>query len=422
MSAELDLLRRLRVFEEPNGSYGVDDTANVATDFVDVPFTDGSLKWKTDQELFDPKIGSVLLEYQDKKVLGRAFPSLSFEMPLHSHGIALDGVNAIPTKATWALLRILTAVFGASTAPTNGGARAVVAGSTTSTINVTAGRGTDFSPGQAVGVRVTGAAAGTIETREVLSVTANTITVTEQFSAAPVTGGTVYGAVSVYTIDDPLTSLQFVMEGLEADDKLAFFGMQGSPKFTIPTTGDIPKMSLDLKGCRWARLASGAVAPASFANLSLFGTVFNEVHWTTISGSTVARNVIDQSAQRYEPAIQYEAVRGSASANNNVIRMKRKQVRPPLKGGFTSLFQDSTWETERASATSKRLDMQLGNTPGTSGAGGAIMICQRQMQASDVQPATHESGIGGLQVSAEGRIPDSGTSAFTRAVSAMHFF
>jgi len=418
MSAELDKLRRLRVYEEPNGSYGFDDTANVGTNSIDVPFQDGSLKWKPDQEFFDPNVGSVLLEYHDKKVAGRNMPSLSFDVPLHSHGVALDGVSAIPTKTTWALLRLLTAIFGASSTPTNGGARTVQAASTTSLINVTAGRGTDFAPGQCVGVRVTGAAAGTIEIREILSVTANTIVPTVQFSAAPVVGGTVYAGVTVHTIDDPLTSLQFVLEGMESDDKLAFYGMQGSPKFSIPTTGDIPKISFDLKGSRWARLGAGATSPASFSNLSFFGTVYNELIYTTVAGSVVARTAVDQSAQVYEPQIQFGPVRGNAPTNNNVLRMKRQQPQgAPLKCGFTSLFQDTTWETERAAGTSKRLDVQLGNTPGS-----AVFIAQRQLQVVDVQPAPHESGIGGLQVSLEGRIPDSGTTAQTRAVSAITFF
>ncbi len=418
MTAELAVLQRLRVTEEAFGSYAVDDSANVGTNGIDVPFVEGSIKASGDQELFSPKIGSALLEYNDVKLPGRTTASLQLAMPLHSHGVALDGVNAIPTTANWALLRILKAIFGATSSTTNGGARTVQAGTTTSVLTVTAGRGSDFKQGDAVGVRVTGGAAGTIETREVLSVTANTITVVEQFSALPVTGGTVYGCVTVYTIDDPQTSLQFVLEGVESDDRRCFRGMQGTPKFELPVGNEVPKLTLDLKGSNWARLSSGSVSPASFANLGLFVPVFNELHYTTVSGTTVARSAVDQSQQSWEPGIAYDVVRsGGRSATNNILRMKRKKMSPPLKAGFTSIFEDGTFETERAAGTSKRMDLQLGNAPGY-----CVHIACRQMQVVDVEDAAHESGIGGQKVSLEGRIPSAGADPFTRSVNVLHFF
>lgn len=417
MTAENATLQRLRVTKEAAGSYAVDDSANVGTNGIDVPFVEGSIKASGDQELFSPKIGSSLLEYNDLKLPGRTKSTFAFSMPLHSHGVPIDGTTTLPTTSTWALMRILEVIFGAVASTTNGGARTVQAGTTTSVLTVTAGRGNDFSPGDAVGVRVTGAAAGTMEVREVLSVTANTITVVEQFSALPVTGGTVYGAVTAYSIDDPTASLQFVLEGTEADDRRCFRGAQGTPKFELPVGNEVPKISFDLKGSNWARLGSGSVSPASFGTLGLFVPVFNELHYTTVSGTTVARNVVDQSAQTWEPGIAYDEVRsGGRSSTNNILRMKRKPVKPPLKASFTSIFEDGTFETERAAGTVKRMDLQLGNAPGST-----ILISCRSMQVVDVEDAVHESGIGGQKVSLEGRIPSAGTDARTRSVSVIHF-
>ena len=197
MTCELEVLKRLRVYEEAAGgaTFGVDHSGTMG-DFLDVPAIEGTIKATDDQEVFDPKLTTVYTDGHDQKVLGRLMAKLAFSTSLHSHGVALDGVNALPTIATWAQMRMLKAIFGATSTQTNGGARTVQVGSTTTVVNVTAGRGADFTAGQAIGVR-TGSAATEIECAEIASIATDALTLTEALSATPVTGANVNGAVTV---------------------------------------------------------------------------------------------------------------------------------------------------------------------------------------------------------------------------------
>jgi len=414
MTVELDVLKRLRLYEEPFGSYGVDGTGTLAN-FIDLPIIEGSVKYEIGQEEIDPKLAQQFIEGRALKVAGRRSSSLSFGLPLHSHGVALNGVNTAPTTTTWGMMRLLKIIFGATNTTATAGARTVQAGSTTSTVNVTAGRGADFSAGDAIAVRV-GTNATAIEAREVLSTTANSVTVVEQFSAAPVTGADVLGCVTVYTIEDPQSSAQFVLEGAEADMRLAFYGMQGTPKLTLPVGSDQATISFDLKGCDWTRMASGSLAAASNGFLSPFVPVFNELHYTTVSGSTVARTVVDQSAQSIDPALMYAPVR-SGAGQQTILRMRRQRQNPAAKASFTTIFDDSRYEADRLASTTKRMDLQLGNIPGST-----ILASCRAVEVVDVKDAVHESGIGGQQISLEALINSNAAAALTRSVVALHFF
>jgi hypothetical protein len=86
------------------------------------------------------------------------------------------------------------------------------------------------------------------------------------------------------------------------------------------------------------------------------------------------------------------------------------------KGSFTTIFDDSTWETHVTSRTDKRIDLQLGNLPGST-----IMVSQRAAQILPVKDAVHETGIAGQQIPYESRIPTAATTALTRSVLALHF-
>jgi hypothetical protein len=413
MTCEIESLKRLRVWEEPTTStyYGVSHLIGTPGDGLDLPAVEGSIKVDDGQETFDPKLAGTYLDYHDEKILGRLMASLAFSMPLHSHGVSLNGVNTLPTSSTWAQALLLKAIMGATSTPTNGGSRIVVAGSTTTTaVEVTTGRGADFTAGQAIGVRV-GSAASAIEVREIASIAGDILTVVEAFSATPVTGAVVQGAVTVYLTEDPNTSLQFLLEGAEANDAREFCGMQGGFKLTLPIN-EVPTIAFDLKGALWTR-TTGTLAAGTVAFLSMFAATFAELRVPTIGSTT--RTPVDHSAFAADVGIVYGPQK-SGTGVNGIKRMRRQRAHPVCKGSFTTIFDDSTWETHVTSRTDKRIDLQLGNLPGST-----IMVSQRAAQILPVKDAVHETGIAGQQIPYESRVPTAATTALTRSVLALHF-
>jgi hypothetical protein len=414
MTCELAVLQRLRVWEEPTTStyYGVSHLIGTPGDGLDVAAVEGSIKPGDDQETFDPKLATVYVDGHDEKVLGRKMASLGVSTPFHSHGVSLNGVNTVPTSSTWAQLLMLKAIMGGVSSATNGGARIVVAGASTTTasIEVTAGRGADFVAGQAVGVRV-GSSASAIEVREIASIAGDVLTVSELFSAVPVTGAVVQGGVTVYLAEDPNTSLQFLLEGTETNDVREFCGMQGGFKLTLPIN-EVPQIAYDLKGALWTR-SSGSIAAGTLAFLGMFAATFAELRVPTVGSTT--RTAVDHSAFAAEVGIVY-APQKSGTGVNGIKRMRRQKTRPTVKGSFTTIFEDSTWEDHVTNKTDKRIDLQLGNVPGYT-----IMISQRTAQILPVKDAVHDTGIGGQMVPYESRIPSAASTALTRSVLALHF-
>ena len=66
--------------------------------------------------------------------------------------------------------------------------------------------------------------------------------------------------------------------------------------------------------------------------------------------------------------------------------------------------------------TDKRIDLQLGNLPGS-----CIMISQRCAEILPVKDGVHDAGITGQTVPYESRIPSAATTALTKSVLAFHF-
>lgn len=419
MTCELEVLKRARVYEEAAGvaTFGIDHSGTLG-DFLDFPAKSGSIKASgpANHEMLAPMLTTTRVDGHDTAVIGRNSSSLSIACALHSHGVALDGVNAAPTIADWGFLRVMKAIFGATFATGVPGVQTTVqAGTTTTVINVTAGHGTSrWSVGDAIACRVV-SGSSVIECREITAVAANAVTVDQAFSAIPITGSVVHGCVSVHLTQDPDTSLQWVIEGTEADDRVALLGMQlKSIKHTLPVDGKFPELAFEFQGADAVRMSSGTVGAVAPTYYSPFGTTFSELTLPTVAATT--RVLVDHSAHSLELALGYEA-RKVGTGVNGIRRWKRKVGRPVAKGSFVELFEDARYETLKAARTAVRVHEQIGNLVGS-----AVLISQRTAQIMTVTPAAADVALVGQQVSYESREPTAGTNDKTSSVITYHFF
>lgn len=420
MSNELSTLRRIGVYLEPNGQY---QTLNgTYSDFVPVPFKSGSEKVSFDTELFDPGTASTRVDYQEEKILGNDRCSLSFAIPLQSHGLDCNGNTAVPpSTAQWPVRTILQAIFGNATATTAlGTTTAVQATTSTTQVKVQAGHEARFTQGGVIACEISASEAGRIELREVLSTSSGTVNVVEAFSATPVTGTAVRGGISFYTGEGSSTSvasLQAIVEGADAYDRLQLRGMQASAvKLDLPLSG-IPSIAVDLTGAGWSRMSNATVGMPTFtytSSASLIASNFTELTYTTVGSTT--RAAINQSKQAIElPLLSYAPIT-SGSATNGIAGMYRKASRPPVKGSFTTLFDTGlTWENGRDNLTDYAFYLQIGNRAGAS-----VLIALRCCQVVDVKQASSD-GINGQDVMIEGRMPSTSTTAIIAAPVAIHF-
>jgi hypothetical protein len=410
MSIELDVLRSLWVGEE--SSYGVSLAGSFPMGFKAMPYKEGSAQMTQPQAMLDPMTGKLYADGHSLKVLGpRNGGTVSFETALHSHGVDLNGINTAPTIYTWPLFLMLKTIMGGSVTPSNPAASTLVAaGSTATVVNVTAGHGSRFVAGGAIAVTISGA----LEVREVLSVSTDAVSVKQAFSTAPTAGQAIKGCITVYMTEDPATSLQFICEGLESDDRRVMLGMQGS--FTIAAAlGELGTVGFNLTGCDWANLGSASPNAVSYTNFSPMAAIAAELTVPTVGSTT--RNALAQSAMTFEPGITY-APQKSGLGIQTVGRMKRQASRPLIKGSFTVPFEDLTYYTARTNRTSLAVFQQIGNA-----AGSTVLISAPTVQVVDVQRAASGEGISGQTVTWEGRHDEAlgGSSELLRSAFRLHF-
>lgn len=415
MTIEPHALRYLGVYEEPAGSttYAVDHSSTPG-DFLAVPYKEGTLEFDEGRTDLDPMAGKVRLDGHSEKVVGPVKPTGKFNVTLHSHGLDLDGDVAAPTTSTWALLRILKAICGGSTATTNPGTQTLVVSSTTTTVTVTATHGARFSGGGVIACQTT-SGSSLLELREILSVSGDIVTVKEAFSAAPVASTPVRGGVTVYMTEDPDTSLQFLIEGRELSDRFVFGGMQGGFGIAINQNG-LSELSFNLAGALFSHLSDGSgVTVPTYSVFSPVPCVASILTVPTVG--TTTRTVVHQTDVKLEIGIQYEAV-ASGSGVNGIRRMRRLPSRPLVKGSFTTPFEDSTWRTAHTSREDRALFLQLGNL-----AGSACLISLPTIQIG--QPKRAAAGaVAGETVPFEARHDTSAlatTTALSYSAMRLHF-
>jgi hypothetical protein len=411
MSIEPHVLQKVGVYEEAAGSFA---TSNASTpgDFLDFPYEEGSLQIDADQVLLDPMAGKIQMDAYDEQVLGPKKCTVGMKTTLHSfgYGTGLDGVEAVPTTSTWALLRVLKAILGGSFATTAPGAQTEVVSSTTTTVTVTAAHGARFAKGGVIGCVVVNGSSQ-IEAREIDSVSTDTVTVKEAFSAAPVVGSVVNGGVTVHPTSDPDTSLQLLVQGRELSDRFVFCGLQGGLTIEVPfgQATSLPKLGFSLTGPYWERLSDGGSVPTA-PSYDFFEPVRAvDAELTVPSISSTSRVVVHQTEFKIElSGLTYEDVPSGAGVQG-VRRKRRMPGRPLVRGSFTTPYEDSTWFDAFSNSSDRAVFQQIGNLPGRT-----VLLSVPTVQIGQPKRVA-AGGVAGQMVPFMGRLDEAVDSPTTDA-------
>ena len=393
MSIELSSLGRVRIaIESGTANFAVDQSAS-PSNFIDLPVMEGTFAPSRKEEKLDPMTLQTMVDDHEEKVRGPKSCDVNFSTILAGTGTAYTGGVAYPTTTTWALGRLLQTIMGGSIlTPTVTSTCLVTAGSTSTVVNVTAGHGTDgtFTTGGPIGVLIN----GRVEVREVLSLSANSVTVNLAFSTAPSNGAAVYSGLTFWLSENPVDSLQILADGMEDTDKFVYAGLQGGFDLDV-TTGQFPKLSAKLNGPYWAKRSSASIAAGS---VSLFSpALITDCEFIVGTVGSTTRNLVHCTNETWTPGIEYIDVK-SSTASSTVLRKKRNRGRA-IAGKFTTYRDGSSFDFEAADSgkTDLYLLKQLGST-----AGSIVTLVAPTVQCVTTNNAD-ASGVAGVEVEWEGR-------------------
>lgn len=416
MSYEDSRLGRLRCAIETGASaFAVDQTAT-PSNFIDIPFREGTVSAEKPIEMQDPSTTQGYKDQYDKKLIGRMSTTLSFDVNIGGTGVALDGIVAPKTSADWYLARLLETMMGglqSETAP--GVATTVQAASTTTMINVTAGHGTSrFAPGKAIACQV----AGRYECREILSSTANSVTVKNAFSAIPLPGTPCLGSYTFFLAESPANTLQFIHEGREQSDRYAYLGLQGGFSISLEP-GGVPYITPSLAGAWWRSLTPAAFTQPVITNYNPLVVVDSEMLVQSVGVST--RNVVHAVSPTWTPGIEYTNPTSTAGVQTLLppVRMHARALTVSFQP-----YHDSAapldWYALRDARTDVSVFQQLGSALTGSG---VVLLSAPTCQIVDVQRADN-SNVMGMSVSLEARHDSTlgGSSELLRSAFRIHVF
>lgn len=401
MSIESYLLSRLRVAVEPAGSYGVDIWAAGAgaASFIDVPFIEGTAQLAIAQKMLPPGTVQQYLDAAAKEVLGNKSASLSFSMILAPTGIAANNATASITDSANAQLRLFKAIMGGLRGGNMGSLVATATSASQQT--VTAGQGTRFTAGGgAVWVHPT---TGIGEFRPLKSVAGDVIQEKIAFSTAPSVGHTIYNTTTCYPTENPDTTLQFVVEGAEADDRWLLRGMIGGFSLEL-TAEDFWKVTFNLIGASWSNLGAGTLGAATYQN---FEPLAGEGDFVAQVAGTTTFNRVHIQQLTIAPQFVYTPVRTYAAGLEGILRFRRKRAVPLFQIDFTTMFEDLTWYTARDARSDYCFLAQKGQA-----AGNIFAVSIPSAQVTDVQPASEDDNSA-HRVTAKSRLDTDATDLTT---------
>ncbi len=362
MSVEIHSIGSMRAWSE--STFGADGTGTLGNYFY-VPMNEGSATLVTTQDEIDPmQVVQSRVEGRNW-VLGKTSASLVFTTNLTPTGTAAaSGVTAI----TSAMGKILKATMGAEflgTGTTFG------VGSTASVLVVTSSAG--FIAGSAIGWVN---ALGVIEWREIEVVSDGThITVKHAFSGSPASTNVAYAAATYSIIENPSESLQFILAGVENEDRWLVTGGQavGGVTFAIdPSGAALPTVTFNLTFANWftsaetAGTITGTLADATYTAYEPIVGYAGECRLFPVGVATLASTtLIHVSTFEWNPKITYVPVPSPAGVNG-ILRWRAARANPPAEGSFALPFEDLTFWTARSARGAHHLQYQAGILPGYS--------------------------------------------------------
>lgn len=359
---ELYELRRVRLYEEPAGSYGVDHSGTPG-DFLDLAIVHGSCAFDPGYQTQSPNTQQQSRVTYDPVIRGRNRPTLTLQVVLAGLGYTANSSNVGLEEDASALLRLLKIAMGGLL---GGAAGSAVAGTPANayTIDVTTGHGTRFTNKQMVGLIDS---TGKVEQRRLLSKATDKLTFYHGGTFTPADTTAVLNGTMVYMTNNPDTSAQFILDGAEDDDKWVFRGGQVT-SFSIDMPNDgFWTINVTFAGSGAERLASGSLGIADYAYYSPeFKTSKFLVSPYSASGGQTAEAPCAQ-ARSFNFNIAYEMIECSSDPDGVARQFATRGEAPTAM--FTVPYDDA-WFDAADALDEVQISQQQGDDPGNTWAVG----------------------------------------------------
>jgi hypothetical protein len=373
---------RLRVYEEVAGSVGfaVDHTGTLG-DFVDVPIIEGTMEADPGVQQIDTgQLVQSLFDYREE-IPGKKTWKLSFSMALAPTGTAAASTVAALQGALGKLLKI---VWGGENLSTGSVATALWGAADEGAVTVD----TTMLAGSAIGWED---ADGVFHAREVEENGA-TVTTKIAFPSPPAMNDVIYGSATYYLKRRPDTTAQFIVEGLNDEDRWLLLGGQGTVTFDLPLDGEsMPTANFEFTGRAWeygedaaVDLTATELAVASYTNHSPISGHAGRLIEQVVGTSTIATTCVTA----FEIAVELSKVEQTCPSGPEGMSgyFIGRTNGPVVKGKFTTFFEDLTDFTRRDDRTAMYLAYQIGLEKGRT-----ILITASTVQYGPVMTANEEA-------------------------------
>ncbi len=391
----VSIVKRLRVYTEPNGSFATDHSGTLG-DFQDVPLAESGGQVQLTEETHNPATAlQNVLDFQEK-VVGKKTWSLTFTTPLAPTGTAAaQGTTAVQG----AIGEMLKALMGGEF---------LGRGTTIATWATSAGG----SVATASNLRAGGAVSwqdsnGQRHVREIETISGSNVTLKVGFPGVPSNADPLHAAATYYFTQDPDTSLQFLFEGQESTQRYVLMGGQGTVTPNLPLDGTIPTLQWNINGVDWTTLDSADIADATHTNYEPITGHVGRLLVGTVDTATYSGATVDAAGISFQPGMAFKAI-PSPSGVNGVLRwhITRSSDQPPISGSFATYYEDNSYRTHLTNKTNLYVAYQNGVT-----AGEMTMLSAGTVQVLNVSDPD-QAGIAGHSVEFAGRL-DAGTTETT---------
>ncbi len=367
MSVELERIQRMRINTE--SSFAVDGSGTLGN-FVDVPFISGSATATRSKQMLDPETAKQHIDAYDTQIVGMDEPpAITFTMGLASTGTSAG--NATPQVQS-ALGELLQVGMGQETLGTG------------TTVNDAGADADDFDATTVTSLVAGGAIGflndlGYLEARPIALKSSSNLLLRYAFSEAPDNSDVLYAFASYSLASNPTGSMQFLLEGVEPQDRWSILGAQmtacslelplgGLPRITQTWTGVRwlygDDCATDLTGQSWAQAGYTNHQPTHAVGHFLYGAYNSPTYAASLGVTQVtAAPAITYSAEVTNPAASTGYAVALAGSHVQA-QWRRTHTAPVCSGTFVLPFQDYTYFDARDSGALKQLLFQIGTTPG----------------------------------------------------------
>lgn len=386
------IVQRMRVAVEAAGAatFAKDLTGTLGV-FTDVPVMEGTGVWEPLQDTHNALAQLQTLHDYQEEILGKKHWTLSFSLAFAPTGTAVgNGVTAVEGPVGILLKTILGGVFlGTGSIAATGGWATAGGG------DVASGDGTGFRSGGVAGH----VSSGQLHLRPLESVTGDALALKVRFPSAPASGDVIYSGATYFFGRDPKTSLQFIVEGDQGEDRWVLMGGQGKVTPTLNLDGEVQALAFEITGVDWLRAEDCAgssnlfetdLAQATYSNYEPLTGHEGECLVKTAGELALTNAVAHISSITFESGMAFVPI-PSPSGVNGVLRHRvtRAAGTPPVSGSFANFYGGNSRQKDKEAKRTLLLFYRNGTV-----AGEAVAMEAPSIQVTHVKREDHDNVAG----------------------------